>query len=532
VASGTEIIRAIITAVDNFSRPAARIALSAGALVQPFQKVGAAVSGVATQVGSLLGPVAALGGAFSAAGIGKALTSFSTYGSNINDTVEKLGGSVEMLQQLRYAGGLAGVSAESLDGGLAKLNKTLGDVATNSAPEAKEVFRQLGISIHGQNGRIRAASELMPEIIQGFERIRDPAVRARVAMALFGRGGQEMIPLLKMGGAEFAKLSAEAARFGLILDRDAVSKADDFGDLLEKVTRFMHGLAVTIGSKVAPVLEPIIQRFLDWGAANRELIATRITDMVSRFADAVEAIDWNGFFEGVSRVADTLAFFADLLGPTGTLLAGLGLVFAPLLASVLQLGWALGGAGLALAKWGIAMTIGPAIGAFFAALKAGTGIVFAFNWALAANPIGLVIAGIVALGAAGYLLYQNWDTVVKGIGQAWDWLREKIAGVVSFMLKSFGAAADLLPDWMGGGKMNARIEQVTRSVQDWGSGGRTGGALTPEAAAAATGGGQVRGQIDVNFQNAPPGMRVQRAEGGGGIDMQADVGYAPIYLGM
>lgn len=45
------------------------------------------------------------------------------------------------------------------------------------------------------------------------------------------------------------------------------------------------------------------------------------------------------------------------------------------------------------------------------ATQVATASQWALNAAMTANPIGLMIVGIAALVAAGYLLYQNWDTV-------------------------------------------------------------------------------------------------------------------------
>lgn len=47
-----------------------------------------------------------------------------------------------------------------------------------------------------------------------------------------------------------------------------------------------------------------------------------------------------------------------------------------------------------------------------------------FNAALAANPIGLVIAGIAALIAAGVALYRNWDTVKTFLLNAWGSIKD------------------------------------------------------------------------------------------------------------
>jgi tape measure domain-containing protein len=46
--------------------------------------------------------------------------------------------------------------------------------------------------------------------------------------------------------------------------------------------------------------------------------------------------------------------------------------------------------------------------------------VTSFGWALAANPVGVAVIGIAALGAAVYLLWKNWDLVFSSIGRKWD----------------------------------------------------------------------------------------------------------------
>lgn len=52
--------------------------------------------------------------------------------------------------------------------------------------------------------------------------------------------------------------------------------------------------------------------------------------------------------------------------------------------------------------------------------KAQTGSQIALNTAMLANPIGIVIAAIVAIIAVGVLLWKNWDTVTEYAGKLWD----------------------------------------------------------------------------------------------------------------
>ncbi|MFW6377409.1 MAG: hypothetical protein ACOCZ5_02060, partial [bacterium] len=58
-----------------------------------------------------------------------------------------------------------------------------------------------------------------------------------------------------------------------------------------------------------------------------------------------------------------------------------------------------------------------------AATKAVTAAQWAYNAALNANPIGIIITAIAALAAGIYLLIKNFDDVTAAIKQAWDWLQ-------------------------------------------------------------------------------------------------------------
>lgn len=52
--------------------------------------------------------------------------------------------------------------------------------------------------------------------------------------------------------------------------------------------------------------------------------------------------------------------------------------------------------------------------------QAQTGSQIALNTAMLANPIGIVIAAIIAIIAVGVLLWKNWDTVTEYAGKLWD----------------------------------------------------------------------------------------------------------------
>ncbi|WNO10446.1 phage tail tape measure protein [Teredinibacter sp. KSP-S5-2] len=75
-----------------------------------------------------------------------------------------------------------------------------------------------------------------------------------------------------------------------------------------------------------------------------------------------------------------------------------------------------------------------------------TGLMTAAQWALnvamTANPIGLIIAGIAALGAAGYFLVTRWDTVKTFVIDFWQSIKEKTKNAVGFLIQFIGKLLD------------------------------------------------------------------------------------------
>ena len=71
--------------------------------------------------------------------------------------------------------------------------------------------------------------------------------------------------------------------------------------------------------------------------------------------------------------------------------------------------------------------------ALLAMQKAATAAQWLWNAAMSANPIGLVVAAVAALVAAGWWLYNNWDKVCAWLSAAWQAFADKFPGVAEFL---------------------------------------------------------------------------------------------------
>jgi hypothetical protein len=123
-----------------------------------------------------------------------------------------------------------------------------------------------------------------------------------------------------------------------------------------------------------------------------------------------------------------------------------------------KFGPALTVAGTALAGVGGAVSAGSAIlGTFKTTQEAATTATEAMSsaedaaavseWA-ALGPIALIVAGVLALIAVGYLIYRNWGTIWKGIHAAisavWQWIKANWPLLLGILLGPIALAAALI----------------------------------------------------------------------------------------
>lgn len=145
--------------------------------------------------------------------------------------------------------------------------------------------------------------------------------------------------------------------------------------------------------------------------------------------------------------------YGDLIGMVGNL-SPLMMSLGPVLGGVMKAKELLAGVTL--------KTLVPSI-------KASTAAAWKFTAALLANPITWVVVGIMALIAALIYLWKNWDQVSKWMAGAWEWLRERIAGVLTFLQglperfqEILSSMVDRIAEWRA--TIIARIGEVARNI--------------------------------------------------------------------
>lgn len=338
-------------------------------------------------------------------------------GSEIVSKVAKVtGGSAEGVGEI--IGGVFNNFGGSLEGDTENRLKRIGDLLTKVQLKYQiRDFGQLGESFkEGAKGAIKYNVPLdQTAVILG---------QLNSSMVVGGSAGTAM-------GAILRQLGKASEEFGFQIVRNDSGQMDAIATL-ENLKE-----SLTIFDDPDEKAAAIQKAFGDEGGSV-VLLLEKMKELKSGFdevknsSDGVVNKNYEKFLNSTPGKILRLKKNVSQLGTTfaGTLLPAVNAVTAPLISLS---GWA----GEAIEKYPV---IGHTIGAIGGGLLAFGGIVatitaiqWAWNAAMMANPIGLIIGGVAALGIAAWTLYDNWAEVWGGIMSMVEGAGEMIGGLWSWI---------------------------------------------------------------------------------------------------
>lgn len=275
--------------------------------------------------------------AFAAASVAFATASVAQFvrvGSAFDDMAKRTGVSVEALSTLSYAAKLSDTSIESVQGGLMKMAKLMGEVRSGSA-QAAEKLQALGLS----TTQMLAANpeQQLKMVADAIAGISDPSQQAAAAMEIFGKGAGDLLPLLQMGGKGIEYMQQKGMEFGAMITDDMAASAAELGDSIDNLLTSFTGLAMVIGSFVADILTPLFNLTAKLVTEYRDFFGVLgvAAAVIGGVVLAMQAIT-----KAVQAYAKAQAFAKALSGPKGWLELSIGLGLAAGAAALLGLSFA------------------------------------------------------------------------------------------------------------------------------------------------------------------------------------------------
>jgi hypothetical protein len=208
---------------------------------------------------NLKGAVAGFGAAIAGSAIVGGLTAVIKKSIDAGDELfnlqAKTGIAANALIGLGNAAKLADVDQATLGKGLTKLSVNLVKAAEGNDGLAQK-FKALGVSIKDANGQVVPADKALKQIADRFADMPDGAQKAAAAVALFGKSGADLIPLLNEGAASMEKFTYKVGE-------DFAARSDLFNDTITELGIKTQGFGLELTDALLPALQTILEVFGD-----------------------------------------------------------------------------------------------------------------------------------------------------------------------------------------------------------------------------------------------------------------------------
>ncbi len=325
---------------------------------------------------------------------------FSTLGDRIQKAALRTGFGAEALSELGFAAEQSGADFATLEKGIKTMQRSIGN-AGRGLSTATDALESLGLTFAELDGL--SPEEQFNTIADRIAAIDDPTKKAAVAMELFGRAGQQLIPLLSLGSRGMQELRDQAKSLGLSITDLEANSAAKLTDAFNVMKRSLQGAIFAIGSALAPSL-------------------TEILETTSRVVVSIS----NWIKENRSLVVSAAKVAAIVVG-VGTAIAGIG-------AAIVAAGLVLGGLASVVA----------AIGTAFGVVSAILGAIL--------TPVGLVVAAIAGIGTAVLGATGIGARAIESLRSKFQAFRSFFGGILKGMSDALAAgdvelAAEIL--WLG-----------------------------------------------------------------------------------
>lgn len=205
--------------------------------------------------GAVAGFGAAIAGSAVVAGLTAVVKTAIDAGDELFNLQAKTGVAANALIAIGNAAKLADVDMGTLGKGLNKLNVNLVKAAEGNEDLSRK-FQALGVSVKGADGQVVSSDKALKQIADRFADMPNGAQKAAAAVAIFGKSGAELIPLLNEGSAAMEK-------FTFKVGEDFAARSDLFNDTITELGIKTQGFGLELTDALLPALQSILEVFGD-----------------------------------------------------------------------------------------------------------------------------------------------------------------------------------------------------------------------------------------------------------------------------
>lgn len=270
-------LKGLQTEMRNFGSVSAQQIKNVGG---KLQEAGGKIEEVGKRLSGISAGAAAIGGGLLKLGYNAVQSA-----DELTTLAQQTGISTDELQKMQYASDLVDVSLEDITGALRKMKPKM--------DENNETFQKLGVSVTNADGSLRSATDVFYDSIAALSGIQNETERDQLAMALFGKGADELAGIIDDGGEALKQYGEEAENLGLIMSGETLDALNQTNDTIDQTKARMSATLGQIGADVATVLAPALEKGAEWiGTITEKLreLTPEQTETILKIVGVVAAI--------------------------------------------------------------------------------------------------------------------------------------------------------------------------------------------------------------------------------------------------
>ena len=226
------------------------------------RSVGGAMAGIESSVATAKNALVGLGVVGAVVTFAGTIKGAIDAADQINKLSQRTGLAAEQLSQLQFAAKLSDVSTESLTTGLKKLNVSIAEGLAGDKDKIAN-FRALGITLTDASGKAKTADQVLLDMADSLSTAKNGADKTAVSVALLGKAGDEMIPLLNGGSQAINEMMGNADKLGLTISTSFAQQAEQFNDSLAIVSASTQKLSIALAGDFVAGLGAAMKAMVD-----------------------------------------------------------------------------------------------------------------------------------------------------------------------------------------------------------------------------------------------------------------------------
>jgi len=173
-----------------------------------------------------------IAGLFTVSALTAGIAGLKRYTDRLDDLAKsagRIGIATEELSKLQFAAELTGTSADVLENGLFRLNRTVGQAAEGNERAAR-AFRDLGLS--AEELADLTVEQQFSAVADALNRVENESDKARIGYEIFGRQAKDLNNLLAEGSKGLKNYGDRLQEMGGVITDEAASAAEELNDRL------------------------------------------------------------------------------------------------------------------------------------------------------------------------------------------------------------------------------------------------------------------------------------------------------------